>query len=71
MIRYKTPFDKPVVDLTGPAGNAFALLGQARHWAKELELDPAPILAEMQEDDYEHLVNTLEKYFGEYVIFER
>ena len=26
---------------------------------------------EMKEGDYEHLINTFDKYFGEYVILER
>jgi hypothetical protein len=64
-------FNEVVIDLTGPAGNAYALLGNARHWAKELELDWEEIHKEATSGDYENLVETLDKYFGDYVIFER
>ena len=29
------------------------------------------LAAEMKEGDYEHLINTFDKYFGEYVVLER
>jgi len=59
------------VDLTGPDGNAFALMGMARKWAKQLGKDGKAIMAEMQSGDYEHLLAVLEREFGEYVIFCR
>lgn len=71
MIREKRATITPVIDLTGPAGNAFALMGNARHWAKELGLDSKPIIEDMMSGDYEHLLEVLEKHFGDYVIFER
>lgn len=58
---------KPVIDLTGPDGNAFVLLGNAQHLAEKLGLDSDAILAEMQAGDYEHLVETFDRHFGEYV----
>ena len=37
MIRNKTPKTGPIViDLTGPDGNAFVLLGYAKNFAKQL-----------------------------------
>lgn len=62
---------KVVIDLTGPQGNAFALLGSATTYARQLELDAEKIIAEMKSGDYENLVMTFDKYFGEYVILER
>lgn len=59
------------VDLLGPDGNAFVLIGKARAWAKQLGLDPGAIEREMTSSDYEHLVQTLEKHFGDYVVFYR
>ena len=59
---------KIVIDLTGPEGNAFVLLGKAATIAKQLKLDGKAIQAEMMSGDYEHLVNTFDKYFGEYVV---
>ena len=60
-----------VIDLTGPDGNAFCLLGNARRLAKDLGLDGKAISEEMITGDYEHLVSTFDKYFGDYVILER
>ena len=61
----------PVIDLTGPDGNAFCLLGNARKLARDLGLDGRAISEEMIKGDYEHLVSTFDKYFGDYVILER
>ena len=72
MIRKKQNNEGPlIVDLTGPDGNAFVLLGAAKKWAEQLDLDWKIIRKEATSDDYEHLVKTLDKYFGEYIIFER
>lgn len=62
---------RPVIDLTGPDGNAFALMGIASKLAKELYLDPKPIIEEMKSGDYENLIKVFDKYFGAYVDLER
>ena len=61
----------PVIDLTGPQGNAFFLLGQAEQYAGQLGLDSDSIIAEMKLGDYENLVQVFDRYFGDYVILER
>jgi hypothetical protein len=72
MIREKTlSSSKPVIDLTGPYGNAFVLMGYASKWSKEFSLDSKAILDDMQSSNYEHLLEVLEEHFGDYVIFER
>jgi len=72
MIRKKQPSkSKPVIDLTGPDGNAFVLLGIARDYARQLNLDPKPITEEMMSGDYENLLQVFDKNFGKYVILER
>ena len=72
MIRKKQENYGPyVIDLTGPQGNAFVLLGYAKQFARQLKLDSNKIVTEMQDSDYEHLVETFDKYFGEFVILER
>lgn len=63
--------DKVVIDLNGPAGNAFVLLGTAKKWARELFLDERQILEEMRSGDYENLVTVFDHYFGDYVILVR
>jgi hypothetical protein len=60
-----------VIDLTGPQGNAFVLMGFARQFAKQLEIDPKPILDQMQSGDYENLVQVFDREFGEFVTLVR
>ena len=59
------------IDLTGPDGNAFMLIGKAGNLAKQLGLDKAKIQAEMMQGDYKHLVNTFDKHFGDFVTLYR
>jgi hypothetical protein len=71
MIRSKQPQTEIVIDLTGPDGNAFVLMGYARNFARQLALEPQPIIEEMMSGDYENLLEVFDKYFGDYVILER
>ena len=59
------------IDLTGPDGNAFVLIGMASRLAKQLGLDADEIKAEMMSGDYENLVNTFDKHFGHFVTLYR
>ena len=59
------------IDLTGPDGNSFMLIGRAINLAKQLGLDDKAIHAEMMNGDYEHLVNTFDKHFGHLVTLYR
>jgi hypothetical protein len=59
------------VDLTGPDGNAFVLMGLATRWAKQLGRDGKAIRADMMSGDYEHLLSVLEREFGEFAVFYR
>ena len=71
MIREKQPKKEIIIDLTGPDGNAFALMGYARRFAKQLGLDEKKILKEMQSSDYENLLEVFDDHFGSFVILER
>lgn len=71
MIREKKATGKQVIDLTGQEGNAFALMGYARRFAKELGKDDKKIIDEMMSGDYENLLTVFDREFGEYVILER
>lgn len=68
--RIKMP-NTPVIDLTGPDGNAFFLLAKAKGWARQLGLDYDKICEEATTGDYENLLQVLDQHFGDYVIFER
>jgi hypothetical protein len=70
MIRNKID-SMPVIDLTGPQGNAYFLMGQASQYARQLGLDGDIIIAEMKSGNYENLVQVFDRYFGDYVILER
>lgn len=59
------------IDLTGPDGNAFALIGIAGNLAKQLDLDKKKIQTEMMSGDYENLIKVFDKHFGEFVTLYR
>ena len=62
---------KQVIDLTGPQGNVYFLMGTAMKLCKELDLDKDMVLSEMQSSDYENAVQTFDKYFGHVIDLER
>lgn len=70
MIREKQIRER-VIDLTGPAGNAFSLMATATDLAKQLGFNDKEIVEEMTSSDYENLISVFDKYFGDYVILER
>lgn len=55
-----------VIDLTGPQGNVFFLMGQARVWARQMGLDGQAITEDMMSSDYEHAVQVFDKHFGSF-----
>ena len=58
------------VDLSGPQGNAFALMGIAKQLAEVKGLDSKVIIEEMTTGDYDHLLSVFENYFGNDVLLE-
>jgi hypothetical protein len=67
-IRKKTNIEKPLIDLSGPQGNAFYLIGVVN---KTFRRSGAPelgdaIVKEMTNGDYEHLVKTFDLHLGEH-----
>ena len=60
-----------VIDLTGPDGNAFVLMGIAGNLAKQFGKDKDAITEEMMAGDYEHLLSVFDREFGDFVILER
>ena len=71
MIREKQPQKEIIIDLTGPEGNAFALMGYAKRFAKQLGLDSEEIISNMTSGDYENLLEVFDENFGSFVILER
>ena len=59
------------IDLTGPDGNAFYLLGTAMSLARQFDIDGESIVNEMISADYEHLLGVFEDNFAEFVTLYR
>ena len=59
------------IDISGPDGNAFALMGYARIFALQMGLDSKAIINDMMAGDYEHLLKVFENHFGTVVRLER
>lgn len=58
------------IDLNGPSGNAFALIGIAIKFAKQLEWDKYDVREmkhKMMSGDYANLIEVFEGHFGDYV----
>ena len=70
-IRKKQPKKELVIDLTGPDGNAYALMAFAERFARQLGLNSEKIIEEMMASDYENLLQVFDSNFGSYVILER
>jgi len=54
---------KPKLKIIGSDGNAFALLGKASTVAKRNKMNWDLIFKEATSGDYNHVLNTLSKYF--------
>ena len=62
------------IDLTGPDGNAFVLLGKAKSFAKAIGMngiEAEALINDMTSGDYEHLLEVFDKHFGSFVTLYR
>lgn len=66
------------IDLTGPGGNAFALIAVARKLGNQINknrggeyIDVKSMIVDMMSGDYEHLLEVMEKYLGEHITMYR
>jgi hypothetical protein len=71
MILEKPPHSPITIELSGPQGNAYYLLGTASNLAKQLGLDGKKIQSEMMSGDYENLLQVFDSYFGSIVTLYR
>ena len=55
------------INISGPDGNAFALMGYAKTFAKQLGIDYKPIREEMMSGDYDNLLDVFKNNFGNVV----
>jgi len=71
MIKKKQNNGKIEIDLTGPQGNAFYILGVAQNLCKQVGIDSKPILDDMRSGDYENLIKVFDDKFGSVVTMYR
>jgi len=71
MIKSKSKKSKIEIDLTGPDGNAFVLLGIAKDLCHKTGIEWNKVQSEMTSGDYENLIQTLDKYFGSIIVMYR
>jgi len=71
MIKKKQNNGKIEIDLTGPQGNAFYILGVAQNLCKQVGIDSKPILDDMRSGDYENLIKVFDDNFGSVVTMYR
>tara|TARA_B100001758_G_C18236549_1_gene518217 strand:+ start:340 stop:570 length:231 start_codon:yes stop_codon:yes gene_type:complete len=72
--RGNKPLGPIQIDLTGPDGNAFALMKHAQVIGRKLgysEKKIGAIIKVMKMSNYEGLIHTFDTHFGEYVILWR
>ena len=72
--RSEKPQQKMEIDLTGPEGNAFVLMGYAQRLGRQLGYSEHRIKCitdEMRLTTYEGLLHTFDREFGEFVTLWR
>jgi hypothetical protein len=63
-LRKKNENSERIIDLDGPDGNAFVLLGIAAGWSRQIGLDEKMVSDWMKSGDYENLLAVFERFFG-------
>tara|TARA_B100000401_G_C52668803_1_gene653785 strand:- start:445 stop:672 length:228 start_codon:yes stop_codon:yes gene_type:complete len=75
MIKSKETKSKGIeIDLTGPDGNAFVLMGYAKRFGKQVGMSNSYInemLEKMMSSDYENLIKVFDDEFGSVVTLYR
>ena len=69
-VKRKSGLERPVIDLDGPQGNAFFLMGQVKNYGRQLKYGNVyldGILTRMKSGDYYNLVSVFNEAFGEFV----
>jgi len=74
MIKDKPTTNGMTIDLTGPQGNAYFLIGTAKNFWKQQGFSNEDIesnVKRMTSGDYDNLVNYFDSEFGDYVTLYR
>ena len=68
MIKSKETKSKGIeIDLTGPDGNAYVILGLAKRLCREFDIPFKPLMEKMTSGDYENLIKVFDNKFGSFV----
>ena len=72
MIKSKETKSKGIeIDLTGPDGNAYVILGLAKRLCREFDIPFKPLMEKMTSGDYENLIKVFDNKFGSVVTMYR
>ena len=72
MIKQKQTQNKGIeIDLTGPDGNAYVILGLAKRLCREFGIPFKPLANKMTSGDYENLIKVFDDKFGSIVTLYR
>ena len=69
-VELKPILDKIYIDIDGPNGNAFNLLGAASVLSKKYDFPGETIRYEMASGDYMNLLKVFDDNFGEFVVLQ-
>lgn len=73
IVKKKERQGKITIDLTGPEGNTFVLIGYANNYAKQLGYTKDEIkdmVNKMLSGDYENVIKVFDEHFGSFVDLE-
>jgi len=68
-IKEQKPFEKEVIDLDGPDGNAFFLMGIAKRICPQVGVNYDKLHEKMVADDYGTLLIEMDLALGDYIEF--
>jgi len=69
-VKRSDPVASRIINIDGPAGNAWNLMGVASNLANHLGMNFGPIREEMMSGNYINLIKTFDKYFGDIITLE-
>ena len=69
-VELKPKLNKMYIDLDGPEGNAFALMGYAHKLSRSFQLDGNTIINEMKSGDYLNVLKVFDDNFGDFVVLQ-
>tara|TARA_B100000795_G_C22789022_1_gene436016 strand:+ start:1500 stop:1751 length:252 start_codon:yes stop_codon:yes gene_type:complete len=69
-VELKLKKSKITIDLDGPEGNAFALMGYAHQLSRSFQLDGNSIIDKMTSGDYLNVLKVFDDNFGDLVVLE-